>query len=166
MDFLKQRLLGAAFLLSLAIAFIPVVFSGESAATLTSQYTDVNAHPYQVALNKQLNRESADLQGTQSSREISYTYASSEDTKAWSIRVGSFSDPLIAQQLEQKLQQQGYEAYLQSSDGSLYNVMVGPELAASNAQVVQKQLQQQLQLKGVVVPYEPIMYVQNDVQRG
>lgn len=162
MDFLKQRLLGATFLLSLATAVIPAVFTGESVPVLSSHYMDVNAHPYQVALNQQLDKQADQA----SAEEASYAYVSDEDPQAWSIRVASFSDPLVAEQLEQKLQQQGYEAYLQSSDGNLYNVLVGPELAASNAHVVQKQLQQQLQLKGVVVPYDSVLYVQNNVQRG
>lgn len=167
MDFLKQRLLGALFLLSLATAVIPAVFDGQNTVLLTPEYRDVTSHPYQVALNQQLS-DSKNTPAGNAARAEALSYAVSEEgAEAWSIRVGSFSDPAIAKQLEQKLQQQGYAAYLQASDSDLYNVLVGPELAAANAHTVQRQLNEQLQLKGVVVPYEPILYVLGDVnQRG
>ena len=160
MDFLKQRLVGALFILGLAVAFIPSIFSGEGIALLAAQTANADLHPYQEALIQQ-------LASTQSAPAIMQKASQvSSHAEAWSVRVGSFSDPAMAQQLQQKLRQYGYEAYLQSADNQLYNVLVGPELVASNAQAVLVQLQGQLELNGVVVPYEPILYVQNTVQRG
>jgi cell division septation protein DedD len=147
MDFLKKRLLGAAFVLSLTIIFVPEIFDGSGIQQPIA---------YQETLTQQL-AAAPQANNIPTIRPVQYT-----NVRAWTVRIGAFSDSDSARNLEQKLQDHGYSVYVQVlPDSKLYGVFVGPELVAQNAEVVLKQLHEQLELDGVVIPYDPILYVQN-----
>ncbi len=153
MELLKQRLIGAMVLFSLAIIFLPEIFSAQGAPHFFAENSTYETLPYQQALTEHAAQATV--------YKVANTVAAITDTEVWSVRVGAFSDVSVAEHLVQKLQQQGYTTYTQLHDGNLYHVFVGPELDASNAQTVQQRLKQHLGLNGVVVPYEPVLYAQN-----
>lgn len=159
MELLKQRLIGACVLLSLAIIFIPEIFDETSVSVFLAESHAGQTLPYQQALTKHTAQAV--------SYKVSTATVEESDSEAWSIRVGAFSDLSVAEHLTQKLRQHGYMAYMQSSDGNLHHVLVGPEWVVSNAEEVQQRLAEHLNLNGVVVPYEPILYVQSyTIQQG
>ena len=77
--------------------------------------------------------------------------------EGWSVRLASFSSEANAHNLVERLQNAGHRAYtrvLESSQGPLVAVFVGPGVDRSAVQQLQQQLQEQFQLAGIVVRYE------------
>ena len=75
----------------------------------------------------------------------------------WSVRLGLFSNADNAVILLQRLQEAGYRAYLreiESDEGRLRGVFVGPWLDRQLSAGYQISLQEEFQLAGIVVPYE------------
>jgi DedD protein len=79
-------------------------------------------------------------------------------SKGWSIQLGTFASQSNAKELQNKLKNSGYPAYIKtkkSGASSLNVVLVGPKLDKSEAQVLRNNLEKQFKLKGVVIKYEP-----------
>ena len=80
---------------------------------------------------------------------------SSAGSKAfWSIQVGSFSQPVRADNLVSDLQNKGYEVYLQkitTTRGDMVRVLVGRESSRTKAKALAKRLKTKLNLDGHVV---------------
>lgn len=77
--------------------------------------------------------------------------------EGWSVRLASFSSESNARNLVERLSSAGHRAYtrvLESSQGPLVAVFVGPGVDRAAVQQLQQQLQQQFQLAGIVVRYE------------
>jgi len=75
----------------------------------------------------------------------------------WSVRLGLFSNADNAAVLLERLQKAGYRAYIrqiESDEGQLRGVFVGPWLNQQLSAGYQSSLQEEFQLAGIVVPYE------------
>ena len=75
----------------------------------------------------------------------------------WSVRLGLFSNADNAAILLERLQEAGYRAYMreiESEEGLLQGVFVGPWLDRQLSAGYQNSLQEEFQLAGIVVPYE------------
>ena len=75
----------------------------------------------------------------------------------WSVRLGLFSNADNAEILLERLQEAGYRAYMrevESHEGRLRGVFVGPWLDRQLSADYQNSLQEEFQLAGIVVPYE------------
>ncbi len=79
-----------------------------------------------------------------------------QDSTAWVVQVGSFSNSTNALKLRDKLRAKGFTAFVEKleSDGSTtYRVRVGPELKREIADTLRDKLQNQMKLKGIVMGY-------------
>jgi DedD protein len=77
--------------------------------------------------------------------------------QAWVVQVGSFSQSGNALALRDKLRSNGFTAFvekLKTAEGTVYRVRVGPELKRENAEKQLKQLQLQMNLKGIVMEHQ------------
>lgn len=77
--------------------------------------------------------------------------------QGWSVRLGSFSSTANALNLVDRLQERGHRAYtreVSSAQGTLTAVFVGPGVDRAAMQQLQRELQEQFQLSGMVVRYE------------
>ena len=166
MEFLKQRILGALFLLSLAIILVPAFFDGPIVSKTFAADREIKNSAYQLALAKQLT--DSNQYETEANLSNIRAFTVNSTSNAWSVRVGSFSDIQVAAELENKLRDYGYTAYVKalSDNDGMYGVFVGPELIPANAHSVQEQLNEHLNLNGVIVPYDPVLYVNNPVHKG
>ncbi|MEE9552256.1 MAG: SPOR domain-containing protein, partial [Gammaproteobacteria bacterium] len=75
---------------------------------------------------------------------------------AWVVQLGSFSNEDNAQELNKKLRDAGYPAFvepLKQKTSVVYRVRVGPELKRSDAQSLRDRLKNSMQLDGIVVGY-------------
>ena len=75
---------------------------------------------------------------------------------AWAIQLGSFTSEENAKLLETKLRQRGYHAFVDKiyvKDAKVFRVRVGPELLESKAKQLQARIEQEVNLKGLVVRY-------------
>jgi DedD protein len=79
-----------------------------------------------------------------------------QDSIAWVVQVGSFSNSANAIKLRNKLRAKGFTAFvekLEGGEGDVYRVRVGPELKREIADTLRDKLQQQMKLKGIVMGY-------------
>jgi len=77
--------------------------------------------------------------------------------QGWVVRLGSFSDADNARNLMVRLQDAGYKAYtrdMNSTQGALTGVFVGPWLDRGQVNEYQQKLQEEFSLAGLVVRYE------------
>ena len=77
--------------------------------------------------------------------------------QGWSVRLGSFADASNAQALMLRLQDAGYRAYtrlIESEQGDLTRVFVGPWVDRATVASYQEELRQEFQLAGIVVRYQ------------
>ena len=77
--------------------------------------------------------------------------------RGWSVRLASFSSVENASRLVSRLLDDGYKAYsreIQSSQGVLRAVFVGPGVRQERIQQLRLQLQEVYDLAGIVVPFE------------
>jgi DedD protein len=77
--------------------------------------------------------------------------------EGWSVRLGSFSNTENASNLVTRLQAAGHRAYtrrIESSQGMLTAVFVGPQVDRATAQTLMERLRQDFQLNGMIVRYE------------
>ena len=76
--------------------------------------------------------------------------------KAWVVQVGSFSNRKNALALKEKLLKKGFRAFVEriiQHDKTSYRVRVGPEVRRENATKLQKQIEQKLNIKGLVMTH-------------
>jgi len=76
---------------------------------------------------------------------------------AWSVRLGTFSNPVNAQKLSSDLMASGYRAYtraIQDDQNSMTMVLVGPQVDRNMAEELRGKLQAEFQLDGLIVRYE------------
>jgi len=79
---------------------------------------------------------------------------SAEQTLAWVVQVGSFSQQANALALRDRLRQQGFTAFVDRASitaGSTWRVRVGPELRRENAERLQQRLKNEMKIEGIVV---------------
>lgn len=82
--------------------------------------------------------------------------AAAKPLSGWVVQLASLASKDNALALRERLRGQGYTAFveeLQTPQGMLYRVRVGPELERANADDLRNRLEQQVQIKGIVTRY-------------
>ncbi|MFW5444047.1 MAG: SPOR domain-containing protein [Methylococcaceae bacterium] len=156
---LKQRLVGAIVITSLAAIFVPMLFDdpidesskliseleipvalGNSLKTdstsLPKSTDDVITLPEAPALKEQLNRQQAVF-----------------TKNRWFIQVGIFGEKNNAIAQQNKIRQQGFPvtiATVSSEKGILYRVRVGPELDKKRAEAMKVKVDKLNNIKGIL----------------
>lgn len=77
---------------------------------------------------------------------------------AWMVQVVSLSNDKAATTLRDQLQHQGHKAFIRSVNnekGRIHRVFVGPELDKAEALSLKGQLDKQLHVKSIVLPFQP-----------
>jgi DedD protein len=80
----------------------------------------------------------------------------SDDLAAWVVQTGSFNTESNARALAEKLRKSNFPAFVEvvtNAGNSIYRVQVGPELNRTRAEQVQKQIEDIVGVKGIVVPH-------------
>lgn len=80
----------------------------------------------------------------------------SKPLKAWAVQVGSFENQKNALALKDKLIKKGFRAFVErivTHDKTSYRVRVGPEVRRENAVKLQKQIEQKMNIKGIVITH-------------
>nr|MBS0020812.1 SPOR domain-containing protein [Gammaproteobacteria bacterium] len=86
----------------------------------------------------------------------SSTASSGGNIQAWAVQLGSFSKRGNAVALRDRLQAQGYPAFVKPRavrDAGLTRVYVGPEISREDARQLSRMLGKETKLSGLVVPY-------------
>jgi len=80
----------------------------------------------------------------------------SDDLAAWVVQTGSFTAEGNARSLADKLRKSNFPAFVEvvtNAGTSIYRVQVGPELNRTRAEQIQKQIENTVGIKGIVVPH-------------
>jgi DedD protein len=174
---MKQRLVGAIVLGCLSIIFIPILLDGEgvrspetrsniptpSAIPVVPAFEPVR--PIVLADTEEINIPVPELEIDNSEARVSFEENLPDEIpqlsttgipKSWSVRLASFGDAGNAEALLNRLLQNGYKAYsrlLDSSQGVLTAVYIGPVLTTAEADTLQEELEKEFELSGIVVEF-------------
>ncbi len=149
---LKQRMLGALVLLAAAVVFLPTLFTRENRPRAVT--VDAPAAPVQpvVTMSK------AEPIATPEPSAEAIAPQSRLDPNglpiAWSVQIANLINAAQAQDLQDRLRQQGYNAYIREFNNASV-VFVGPILNESDAKHVAATLARQWQVSPSVVRFQP-----------
>lgn len=182
---IKQRIVGAVVLFSLAIIFIPVILDGDGRTPLEGEASNIppkpgfHFEPLHIPAKPMppLEARPAIIEREDDAPITTGPIAAIEDEKpqaadsmarmeradkppvdsdGWVVQLGSFSSSKNALGLRDKLRGNGYKAFveqLQSNDGPIYRVRVGPETYRDAAEKKRQQLEKDMGLKGLVMSH-------------
>ncbi len=165
---LKQRLVGAVVLISLAVIFIPMLLDQNDPSSLphfgsaVPERPDFHFDPIEIPLQLPPEVEPAAAEVVEEpSPEVETPEAITaapitpdSQALAWAVQVGSFDKEANAASLRDGLRAKGFSAYLEKVkvEGRMhYRVRVGPELKREQAEQLRDRLEEKAQLKGIVV---------------
>ena len=167
---LKQRLIGAVILISLAVIFVPMFIGGNSQDNDVVSI-DIPQPPKElksriVALPEQQAEALAEVSISKNKpvtvKKPSIPQAPKqkvvEGISAWVIQVGSFSAQANADGLADKLKKAGFSAFVEQSSGKVgdvFRVRVGPEISKKQADIIKLKLQQEQKLASALVVQYP-----------
>lgn len=166
---LKQRLIGAAVLISLAVLFLPAVLDGRKNQQFESDFIPPKPQ------NQKLRKLAFELQKNTSQKTQNKPRLKKGDKEektprkasshvalenAFIIQVASFSDLVNAKQLVNKLKSEGYKAFVgrekvKRKGKLLTRVLIGPIINKQEAQQVLAKIKQQHNLKATLVVFDP-----------
>jgi DedD protein len=168
---LKQRLVGAAVLVLVAVIFVPMLLDQDGGdpqqpARIIPRPPpepmppplpeDASARSVPLDGNRRLAAPAPAAPAVQTppaktvNKAAPTAPAATRPKPGFAVQVGSFSKVGNARGLRDKLVAKGYTAFVKSS-GSVTRVYVGPQSSRGEADKVLKKLLAELQLKGIVV---------------
>ncbi len=185
---LKERLVGAAVLVILAVIFIPMILDDTSDTDNEITKSNIPPKPESNFTSRIVPIQEAEIKAETLSpkekgspkklQQVINTTGSAikkaESTKsrdmgakeeeiidrvglsAWVVQLGSFSNEANAQELNKKLRDAGYPAFvepLKQKTTVVYRVRVGPELKRSDAQALRDRIKSTMKLDGIVIDY-------------
>ena len=172
---LKERLIGATVLVVVMVLVVPVFLDGSptdrsAAPAMIEQRIDLpGRHPDKGARTVVLDRRRSEpLPARRRAAPVADEAAAPaagiaaapadpkrSATGLWAVQLGSFSSQVNADRLAAELRQQGFAAFLsrlETPDGELHRVRVGPQKDRDSAQAIVTRLKRAGQ-KGQVVPH-------------
>lgn len=167
---LKQRLIGAIILVSLAIIFVPMLIGQKPVKSdiVSIEIPEPPEHlnPRIFALPEQKTKTFAEVSISKKGgvSTIKTTIPGPPKAKAveaitaWVVQVGSFSDQKNADALSAKLKKAGFTNFIEESSGKqgeTYRVRVGPELNKEKADEMKMALQKEQKLSNAIVVEYP-----------
>jgi len=182
-----QRIIGAFFVITSGVIFIPYFLDGspqEAQATLLSSIpvpppaplvAEIPPATQQVVLPKPFEptapviASAPALPSTPPAMAVNKvatavtvpaTSASLSKDNMWTVQVGVYIDAQRAIAVEQQLRAKGYAAYRRAMPNTaLTQLFIGPEFNQANAKAMALQLQHELRVAAVVVPFNDTLKV-------
>lgn len=156
---LKQRIVGAIVITSLAAIFVPMLFddpidkTGKMISELKIpdqpiKLSDTEAIPLPKNTDDVMN-----LPEPLALKEIAKVPLHNTEMERWFIQVGMFGQKSNATALQNQLRQQGFPATISkvaSEKGVLYRVRVGPELLKKRAEAMKDKLNSLNNIKAIL----------------
>ena len=186
---MKQRLVGAAVLVSLVVIIAPMVleqppesggewresaipprptnvFRTEIVPVREAEVLAMPASSESAATpdpvggrhhgEAEVNKDTVARGSTKSAPRDAADRPSRRGLGAWAVQLGSFSNSANALALRDRLRAKGYPAFIEGvrvDERDIKRVYVGPELLRAKAAESRKRLEQETELKGLVVRY-------------
>jgi len=167
---LKQRLIGAIILISLAVIFVPMLIGQkptesdivsieipEPPEDLDSRILALPEQETEALAEVSISKEEG-VKITKPTIPEPPKAKAVEGITAWVVQVGSFSDQKNADALSARLMKAGFTAFVEESagkQGEIYRVRVGPELSKEKADTMKVALQKAQKLSNAIVVQYP-----------
>lgn len=145
---LKQRMVGTAVLVGLAVIFVPMILDGP-----VEQY----AEPSQsVGMPLELPAEQGESEpaATEPAPEARPVEPAADG--GWAVQLGSFSTEGNAKALARKVNEAGFNAFVQQvqvDNGTMYRVRIGPLVERDAATALAARVTRTTEERAVVVPH-------------
>lgn len=168
---LKQRLVGACILTSVAVIVLPMLMDGSTedrtrVMASIPEAPDIDVKKLSVKDLRLKMERMERASATQLPLEVvdESTYAAGADFTldknslpvSWSLQLGSFRNRVNAIKLRARLRDAEHRSYIlyeKTSEGETYRVFVGPMVKKSALQALQGKIETSLKLKGQIVRY-------------
>ena len=174
---LKQRIIGALIIISVAVIVIPSLLEGPVIKP-RQLVLDVPPQPelqaYKTNVEKYQSLVDAVEEGVETDQKQAETkepekqdsfiskFSSVEPPRptldpVWTVQLGSFTQIENAKDLKSKLQKNKFRSYMKKSKtekGIRYRVYVGPDIREADANKTVRQLQKEFGLSGLVVRFK------------
>ncbi len=160
---LKQRLIGAAVIIALAVVLVPMVLDGAGIHVIPdipdqpAYVTKRTAKIIKVVHDKvpDLPNSAKRLSRPDEQRAISSSPKSTKPDKRWSIQIASFNVSDNAKLLKKKLVDAGFKAYIakkryKKTGKIAYRVRIGPENNQFEARKLLARLKHEVMLNGFI----------------
>lgn len=147
---LKQRLLGAMILVASLVILVPEWLDGAGHRSRQSQNIEMREKPVFQSMQKIMPVAVPESSHSETQPQIRKRSV----IKAWTLQVGSFDDQGNALILRDKLQAEGFPAYVDSSKTQKkirYRVRIGPELDRLRLVKLKEKVYKTNKLKGMIV---------------
>lgn len=177
---LKQRIVGAAMLISFAVIFVPMIFEGQSehvdASISKTNIPDFPKKQFESGIlplpdNEEIERKLKTMErppviepltiksweNTALSQPSADVQSISKIAPAWVIQVGSFGQKNNADMFAKKLKTSGFPAFVESineKEVMIHRVWVGPELDRARANLSKTKIEKTFKLKAIILPYQ------------
>lgn len=147
----KHRLLGALFLISVAVIVLPNILDDSPTLFLDQHHQSLPQKPKQPAQDQLPSKH--ELHALKSLPPLA---DEATEPQAWILDIGTYQAS-EAQSLVQKLQSEGFLAYIKEDrpPNKQQHVYVGPELKREDLQVVRAKLVQQYALQPKLRSFQP-----------
>lgn len=173
---LKERLVGAAVLVILAVIFVPMLLDTREEKGINIQGSNIPPIPEdmpeeitQPVFKKPSSIDSPISDGRELTEdgeseplakdsEMTDNLRIADDVgiSAWVVQVGSFASRENAEGLNNDLRKAGYRSFiepLKKSGKTTYRVRIGPELKRSDAESIRTKVKKEFSLDGILLNY-------------
>ncbi len=175
---LKERLVGAAVLVILAVIFIPIILdnrqdndleiSGSNIPTMPDNMPSISdkagmikhiEKPVPMPVEDKTDSDMTEQQSQEKSTTQQNDNKVLRDkviVSAWVIQVGSFGNQENAEDLNKDLRKAGFRSFiepLRKNGKTTYRVRIGPELKRSDAEATRDRIKKEFKLEGILLKY-------------
>lgn len=146
---LKQRLVGAIVITSLAAIFVPMLFDDpvDESGKMISELKIPDAPPSFLSETPRSVDDVISLPTRQSIKQ------EGDEMLRWFIQVGIFGEKVNALTLRNKMRRQGFPTIITSvasDNGTLYRVRIGPELSKQRVEQMKEKVDRLNNIKGII----------------
>ena len=168
---LRQRVIGAIVLTSIAIILLPVLLDGSAedrervVASIPvppkielkqMSVSDVSRKMQQMERDSTARMPREVVDETDYSEEEGFGLDQNDLPIAWSLQLGSFRNQQNAEQLRANLRDANFRSYILQSntgEGQVFKVFVGPRLERAGIEEIAQKIQTTMSLEGHIVRY-------------
>lgn len=160
---LKQRLVGAAVLIGIAVIFIPMLLDGPVDQDTPPRATGIPLsvpEPQRQAPPRETTRETPPPDTTVQAEAAPATGSdprpSTQPAGDWAVQLGSFSSRDNADALAGRLEGMGFDSFVQrieAANGTMYRVRIGPVAVREDAERLAARVQDVIGERAVVVTH-------------
>ncbi|MFN2301812.1 MAG: SPOR domain-containing protein [Gammaproteobacteria bacterium] len=150
---LKQRLVGTAVLVGLAVIFVPMVLDGPVDRVTPPQSEGIPLPLPEARVSETRIPTPVPAARTETARAEP---AAVPDSARWAVQLGSFSASDNAEALAERLRARGFDVFVQRVDvssGAMYRVRIGPTADREGAVALAARVERATGERPVVVPH-------------